>query len=66
MISFRYHLVSIVAVFLALALGVVVGTTVVKPGLVDQIRHQTDVQIAKNRALQDQVNQLQKHRPSTS
>ena len=59
MISFRYHLVSIVAVFLALALGVVVGTTVVKPGLVDQIRHQTDVQIAKNRALQDQVNQLQ-------
>lgn len=27
MISFRYHLVSIIAVFLALALGIVVGTT---------------------------------------
>ncbi|MCW2530376.1 MAG: Copper transport outer membrane protein MctB, partial [Pseudonocardiales bacterium] len=27
MISFRYHLVSIIAVFLACALGVVVGTT---------------------------------------
>ena len=26
MISFRYHIVSIVAVFLALALGIVVGT----------------------------------------
>jgi hypothetical protein len=26
-ISFRYHIVSIIAVFLALALGIVVGTT---------------------------------------
>jgi hypothetical protein len=29
LISFRFHLVSIVAVFLALALGVLLGTTVV-------------------------------------
>ena len=29
MINFRFHVVSIVAVFLALALGVVMGSTVV-------------------------------------
>ena len=27
MIDFRYHIVSIIAVFLALAVGIVVGTT---------------------------------------
>ena len=27
MIDFRYHLVSIVAIFLALAIGIVIGTT---------------------------------------
>ena len=31
MIDFRYHLVSIVAVFLALAIGIVVGATALKP-----------------------------------
>ena len=30
MIDFRYHLVSIVAVFLALAIGIVVGATALK------------------------------------
>jgi hypothetical protein len=37
-ISFRYHLVTIVAVFLALALGVLAGTTVVKQGLVKTLK----------------------------
>jgi hypothetical protein len=32
-INFRYHLVSIVAVFLALAIGLVVGATALKPGV---------------------------------
>lgn len=41
MISFRYHLLSIVAVFLALALGVVAGTTVIDQGLVDRLEQQT-------------------------
>jgi len=31
-IDFRYHLVSIVAVFLALAVGLVIGATALKPG----------------------------------
>lgn len=38
MISFRYHLVTIVAIFLALALGVLAGTTVIKSGLVKTLK----------------------------
>jgi hypothetical protein len=41
LISFRYHLVTIVAVFLALGLGLLAGTTVVKPGLVQQLEKRT-------------------------
>jgi hypothetical protein len=40
-ISWRYHLVSIVAVFLALGLGVLAGTTVLDQGLVNNLRSQT-------------------------
>ncbi|MGZ8571135.1 MAG: copper transporter [Actinomycetota bacterium] len=42
MIPWRYHLVSIMAIFLALGLGVVVGTTVINPGLVKNLNDQTD------------------------
>ncbi len=42
MIPWRYHLVSIMAIFLALGLGVVVGTTVINPGLVKTLNDQTD------------------------
>jgi len=41
-ISFRYHVVTIVAVFLALALGVLAGTTVIKSGLVKTLRDNTN------------------------
>jgi hypothetical protein len=41
-IPWRYHLVSIMAIFLALGLGVVVGTTVINPGLVKNLNSQTD------------------------
>jgi hypothetical protein len=41
MISWRYHLISIVAVFLALGLGVLAGTTVLDQGLVNTLRSQT-------------------------
>jgi Copper transport outer membrane protein, MctB len=37
-ISLRYHIVSLVAVFLALALGIVVGSTVLKEGTVSVLR----------------------------
>ena len=42
MISFRYHVVSIVAVFLALALGVVVGTTALNGPITTNLRQQVD------------------------
>jgi hypothetical protein len=42
LISFRYHLVSIVAVFLALAVGVLMGATVIKPALIEQLKGQAD------------------------
>jgi len=41
-ISFRYHLVTIVAVFLALAIGLLAGSAFVEPQLLDQLRSQTD------------------------
>jgi Copper transport outer membrane protein, MctB len=41
-ISFRYHIVTIVAVFLALAIGLLAGSAFVQPELVDQLRVQTD------------------------
>lgn len=42
MINFRFHLVSLVAVFLALALGVVVGSTVIDRAIVDGLRSRID------------------------
>lgn len=40
MINFRYHLVSITAVFLALAVGILLGASVVNGGLVDGLQGQ--------------------------
>ena len=39
MINFRFHLVSLVAVFLALGLGILVGSTVDRPGNRQPARH---------------------------
>src|SRR5947209_4879762 len=50
MISFRYHLVTIVSVFLALAVGVLLGGTVFDTGLANTL----DLQV---RQLQQSVNQ---------
>jgi hypothetical protein len=59
LISFRYHLVTIVSIFLALALGVLVGTTVVNQGIVSQLRRQTNTATSYSHTLQKQVNDLQ-------
>ncbi len=40
MINFRYHLVSITAVIVALTVGIVLGVASVQNGLVDQLRNQ--------------------------
>ena len=37
MINFRFHLVSLIAIFLALALGVVIGAGVIDRGVVDTL-----------------------------
>ncbi len=47
MIDFRYHLVSIIAVFLALALGLVVGASALRGPLVDQLKDRSN-QLAKD------------------
>jgi copper transport outer membrane protein MctB len=58
LISFRYHVVSIVAVFLALALGVVVGTTVVNQGIIEDLRNRTDAAAKNAENLRKEVNDL--------
>jgi hypothetical protein len=47
-IDFRYHLVSIVAVFLALALGMFIGSTTLRPKVAQDLKHRTDTLSAKN------------------
>jgi hypothetical protein len=42
MINFRFHIASLIAVFLALALGVVMGSTVVQRAIVEGLRDQID------------------------
>lgn len=66
MINFRFHLVSLVAVFLALALGVVMGSTVIDRAIVDRLSSQidsvkkrADEQRAENRTLRDQMKGLE-------
>lgn len=55
MISFRFHLVSLVAVFLALGLGVLTGTTVLNRGIVAQLERNSDQLAAQNGALRETV-----------
>lgn len=59
MIDFRYHIVSIVAVFLALGIGLLMGSGVVGEPLLDNIRDRArDVQ-AFNDRLKDDVDELE-------
>ena len=62
MIDFRYHVVSIVAVFLALAIGIVLGSTELQGTTIDvlrntsqQIKNQYDATHARNAELNQQV-----------
>jgi hypothetical protein len=65
-ISLRYHIVSLVAVFLALALGIVVGSTVLREGTVsvlratsEQVRQSNDSYREENLALKQEQARLQ-------
>ena len=59
MIDFRYHLVSLVAVFLALAVGIVLGAGPLNDTLGHALERQTQALTAQKRDLQDQVTSLQ-------
>ncbi len=59
MISYRYHLVSIVAVFLALALGIVVGTTALNGPITTDLRKQVNSVKSERSVLAQQVKTLQ-------
>jgi len=66
MINFRFHLVSLIAVFLALALGVLMGATVIDQAIVDglrnrisNVRDEANAQRAENSRLEEEVQRLQ-------
>jgi hypothetical protein len=60
MIDFRYHLVSIISVFLALAVGIVVGTTALNGVIVDDLRQRVDGLSADKRAREQTIGDQQR------
>jgi Copper transport outer membrane protein, MctB len=52
MINFRFHVVSLIAIFLALALGVVIGAGVIDRGVVDTLNSRLDRVEAKSDRIQ--------------
>jgi hypothetical protein len=57
-IDFRYHIVSLIAVFLALALGLFLGSTTLQSTVTHNLRHQADTVTGQNRTLQATNNTL--------
>ena len=68
MINFRFHLVSLIAVFLALALGVVMGATVIDQAIVDtlnarinDVRDEASAQRSENSDLRRELDRLRSY-----
>lgn len=59
MINFRYHVVSITSIFLALAIGLVLGTAALNGPLADNLKSQVSSLAKSNGQLRDQVGELQ-------
>jgi len=57
-INFRYHVVSLTAVFLALAIGLIVGTAALNGPLSDELKHQVNQLSAQNKQYRGQVDLL--------
>src|SRR3954468_16118308 len=55
MISFRFHLVSLIAVFLALGLGILVGSSVVDRVIVDNLQHEINTVKAQSSRARDDL-----------
>src|SRR4051794_38573000 len=66
MIDFRYHLVSIISVFLALAVGIVVGTTALNGVIVDDLRQRVDGLAADKRAREQTIGDQQRQLAAAS
>ena len=58
MIDFRYHLISIIAVFLALGIGILMGSLVLGENLVDQLERELDSIQHRNDELQASIEEL--------
>jgi hypothetical protein len=58
MINFRFHVVSLIAIFLALALGVVIGAGVIDRGVVDTLNSRLDRVEAKSDRISKENNAL--------
>jgi hypothetical protein len=58
-IDFRYHLVSLIAVFLAVALGIVIGTTALNEPILADIKNQVSALENDKRSLEDRTQSLQ-------
>jgi hypothetical protein len=58
MINFRFHLASLIAIFLALALGVVVGAGVIDRGVVDTLNNRLDKVEEKSDRIESENNEL--------
>lgn len=58
MINFRYHVVSLIAVFLALGIGIIMGTAVIDRAVVDRLEKQQDSLQADVDEVQTENNRL--------
>lgn len=58
MIDFRYHLVSIVAVFLALAIGIVLGTSTFRGPVIQRVKNVAETLTKENDQLRAEVTSL--------
>jgi hypothetical protein len=58
-INFRYHVVSLTAVFLALAIGLVMGTAALNGPAVTELKNKVNGLSGQNQAYRDQVKQLE-------
>ncbi len=59
MINFRYHVVSLTAVFLALAIGLVVGTAALNGPVADSLKNRVNALSKSNDQLREQVNSME-------
>jgi hypothetical protein len=59
LIDFRYHLISIIAVFLALGLGILMGSVVLDDRFVEHLNDQVRAFDKRNDQLQEQIDSLE-------